>query len=345
MRILVLGGTRFLGPAFVESAITEGHTITLFNRGQTDPDLFPDIETLTGDREEDLRVLEDRRWDAVVDTSGYLPRIVRRSVEFLRDAVDLYLFVSTVSVYDDFSRPGMDESGRVGRLADEDEEEVTGDTYGPLKALCERIVRDRMPERSLIIRPGLIVGPHDPTDRFTYWPYRIAQGGRVLAPGNPDRPIQFIDVRDLADWMLRMVVSRATGTFNAVGPHPDSPVTMGDYLKTCKALGNPDAELVWVEEDFLLEHEVAPWTELPLWLPESDPQYSGFSSISSKKAIDAGLKFRRPADTLRDTLSWVSSRPADYHWKAGLHPDREVELLRAWDRRAVEGEEQPLIQE
>lgn len=333
MHILVLGGTRFLGPAFVESALVEGHSITLFNRGQSNPNLFPEVETLIGDREEDLGALEGRRWDAVVDTSGYLPRIVRRSVEALHDSVGLYLFVSTISVYEDVSRPGVNEDDGVGQLEDETEEEINGETYGPLKALCERIVGERMPERALIIRPGLIVGPHDPTDRFTYWPYRVSYGGRVLAPGHPDRHIQFIDVSDLSDWMLQMVVSKKSGTFNAVGPHPDAPISMGNFLEACKRIGNPDAELVWVGEDFLLEHQVAPWTELPLWLPEGDPQYRGFFNISSQKAIEAGLTFRSVTDTVRDTLAWVSTRSPGHHWKAGLHPDREAELLHAWDQR------------
>ncbi len=208
MKLLVLGGTVFLGRHLVEAATARGHSVTLFNRGQHNPELYPEVEKLRGDRDSDLSALQGRRWDAVIDTCGYLPRAVRASAELLADAVDHYTFISSISVYADFHTPAMDESAPVGTLADETVEEVTGETYGPLKALCEQAAERALPGRVLNIRPGLIVGPHDPTDRFTYWPVRVARGGEVLAPGRPHVPVQVIDGRDLAEWTVRMVEAR-----------------------------------------------------------------------------------------------------------------------------------------
>jgi 2'-hydroxyisoflavone reductase len=250
----------------------------------------------------------------------------------LAQAVGHYTFVSSLSVYADSRQPGVDEAGRLGALEDETVEEVTGDTYGPLKALCERVVDVALPDRALIVRPGLIVGPHDPTDRFTYWPWRVAQGGEVLTPGQPDRVVQFIDVRDLAEWMVRMVEASQTGIYNAVGPA--RPLPMGQLLQICRAVGGSPAAFTWVDEPFLLAQGVTPWTDLPLWVPESDPDSPGFFAFDSSKAISAGLTFRSLTDTVRATLAWAQTRPRDHVWRAGLSRERETEMLAAWKQAA-----------
>ncbi len=325
MKLLILGGTAFLGQHLVEAARARGHTVTLFNRGQTNPDLFPDVERLRGNRDGDLTALESRRWDAVIDTSGYVPRVVRASAELLAQAVEHYTFISSLSVYASFSTPDFDENAPVGKLSIEPVEEVTGETYGPLKALCEQAAEAAMPGRALNIRPGLLVGPHDPTDRFTYWPHRVARGGRVLAPGNPERLVQFIDARDLAVWTLHMVETGRTGTYHATGP--DYPLTIGHLLETCKAASGSKAHIVWVKESCLLDGGVIPWTELPLWLPENDASYVSFMRVNCSKAFAAGLTFRPLAETVRDTLAWDATRPAEREWHAGLKPEREAHLL------------------
>jgi 2'-hydroxyisoflavone reductase len=251
MKLLILGGTVFLGRHTVEYGLERGHEVTIFTRGQRNPDLFPEVERLRGDRAGGLSVLAGRRWDAVIDTSGYFPRVVRASAEFLADKADRYIFISTISVFSDTSKPGMAEDGPIGTIEDPTVEEITGESYGPLKALCEQAVEEAFPGRALIIRPGLIVGPHDQSDRFTYWPTRLARGGEVLVPRTLDREIQLIDVRDLAGWTVRMAEEGATGVFNATGP--DRSLTMRDLFDTGRAVAGSDATSVAVPEDFLLE--------------------------------------------------------------------------------------------
>jgi 2'-hydroxyisoflavone reductase len=329
MDILILGGTVFLGRALVAAAQEGGHRLTLFNRGRSNPGLFPSIEHIQGDRASDLARLEGRRWDAVIDTCGYVPRLVRASARALKGAVGQYTFISSLSVYADTSGPGVDESGAVGTLADPTVEEVTGGNYGPLKALCEQVVAEEMgAERSLLLRPGLIVGPYDSTDRFSYWPWRVSRGGEVLAPGRPERLIQWIDVRDLAECTLRMLEAGRSGAFNATGP--GGPVTMKSLLETCRVESNSDAAFTWTGEEYLLSSGVTPWTELPLWVPESDPESAGFFSFSNQKAVAAGLSFRPLRDTVRATLLWLQERPAARPWRAGLAAARESELLQGW---------------
>ncbi|MCL6642308.1 MAG: SDR family oxidoreductase [Candidatus Bipolaricaulota bacterium] len=327
MKLLVLGGTVFLGRHIVETALARGHQVTLFNRGQHNPELFPEVEKLRGNRDGHLEALHGRRWDAAIDTCGYVPRVVRASAELLAHSVEHYTFISSISVYADFSVLGLNETAPLGRLQDETVEEITGETYGPLKALCEQAAERAMPGRVLIIRPGLIVGPHDPTDRFTYWPYRVAQGGEVLAPGRPDRPVQIIDVRDLAEWIVRMVETGKTGTYNATGP--DHALTMGQLLETCKSVSRSDAIFTWVDEKFLLDAGVQPWTELPLWVPDTE-EYKGFSAVDCTRAILDGLSFRPLAETVQDVLAWVATRPSDALWQAGLAREKEQELLHKW---------------
>jgi 2'-hydroxyisoflavone reductase len=328
MRLLIIGGTVFLGRHLVESALRRGHQLTLFNRGQHNPDLFPQVEKIHGDRDGGLDALAGGRWEAVIDTCGYVPRVVRTSAESLADRVEHYTFISTISVYAEPLTPGADESAPVGRLVDESVEQITGETYGPLKALCEQAVEQTLPGRSLIIRPGLIVGPHDPSDRFTYWPGRVARGGEVLAPSGPERLSQIIDARDLADWTLAMVVRRATGTYNATGPA--EPLTLGRLLQTCREVSGSDASFTWVSDEFLTENGVTPYTELPLWLPI---QYAAWEMVSIQKALEAGLKFRPLAQTVRDTLEWERTRPADTPRRNGLPAERETAILKLWNSK------------
>jgi 2'-hydroxyisoflavone reductase len=323
MDLLILGGTRFLGRYLVEAALGGDHRVTLFNRGLSEPDLFPEVETIKGDRDGDLSALRGRRWDAVIDTCGYVPRVVRASAGLLADAVDHYTFVSSISVYPDNMGPGADEGAPVEELEDPTVEEITGETYGGLKALCERAAEEEMPGRILNVRPGLISGPHDPTDRFTYWPRRVAAGGEVLAPDRPELRVQFIDVRDLAGWMVKMSAEQQTGTYNATGPAYE--LRMGKLLEECEAVGG-DAKIVWVSEEFLEENGVEPFTDLPLWVPR---EYAGMLAVDCGKAIAAGLTFRPVSETIRDVLEWDTNR-AEPDLAAGLEPEKERELLSAW---------------
>lgn len=336
MDLLILGGTVFLGRHLVDAALAAGHQVTLFNRGQHNPDLYPDVEKLRGDRDGGLGALAGRRWDAAIDTCGYVPRLVRSSAELLAGSVEHYTFISSISVYRDLDQAPVDESSPVGVLVDPRVEEITGESYGPLKALCEQAAEAAMPGRVLNVRPGLIVGPYDPTDRFTYWPWRVAQGGDVLAPGRPQRRVELIDARDLAGWILRMVEARRTGVFNATGPAHE--LTMGDLLQTCRQASGGDAAFAWVDEAYLLASGVAPWSELPLWLPEAD---NGVMAVDCRRAMAAGLAFRPLAETVQDTLMWLRSdkAPTDgdlskIALRAGMARAREAELLAAWRDRA-----------
>jgi 2'-hydroxyisoflavone reductase len=328
MKLLILGGPRFLGRALIEAAQAYGHEVTLFNRGRTNAELYPDVEKLYGDRDGDLDALRGRRWDAVIDTCGYVPRIVNASGELLADAADHYTFISSLSVYSGPATPGRDESAAVGTLEDETMEEITGESYGPLKVLCEQAAERWFPGRALHVRSGLIVGAHDPSDRFTYWPWRVAQGGELLAPETPAYRVQLIDVGDLASWIVRMSEARKAGVYNATGPA--GVLTLGEVLETSKQVSDSDASFTWVTEQFLLAEEVGPWMELPLWIPSSDPDAAGFHAFDCRKAIADGLTFRPLADTIRDTLAWVSTRAADWQWRAGLAREKETALLQKW---------------
>ena len=328
-RLLILGGTAFLGPQLVEAARALGYTITLFNRGKTNPELFPDLEKLRGDRNGDLKSLEGRKWDVVVDTSGYVPRHVRDSATLLAPAVRQYIFISTISVYSDTSKVGMDETAPVGKLDDETVETVAGGTYGPLKALCEKAAEAAMPGRVTVIRPGLIVGPGDPTDRFTYWPVRVDRGGEVLAPGTPADPVQFIDVRDLAAWSVRCARDGVTGVFNATGPKGE--LRIGTFLETCKRVSKSKATFTWVDAAFLEDQKVSAWSDMPCWVPPVGDS-AGFARVNCARALAKGLTFRPLAATASDTLAWWKSRPKDKQASlgAGIQPAREIEVLAAW---------------
>jgi 2'-hydroxyisoflavone reductase len=328
MNIFILGGTIFLGRHLVDAALDHGHTVTLFNRGQHNPDLFPEVEKLGGDQAHvsDLQKLQDRQWDAVIDTCGYFPHIVQLSAQALAGSVERYVFISSISVYDEPAPfPGIDEKAQVARLAGKYLAEYADETYGNRKALCEQVVENELPGRTLNIRPGLIVGPNDPSDRFTYWPARLKRGGTVLAPGNPAASVQIIDVRDLAEWTIRMIENRQTGIFNATGPMV--PLSMREVLETCHHVAGTPAEFVWVDDDFLLAQGVTPFTDLPLWLPSSAV---AMMQVSIEKALAAGITFRPLAETVADTLAWDNSRTSDTHRVNGLTAEKESGLLELW---------------
>ena len=330
MKLLIIGGTRFLGRALATAALDSGWELTLFNRGRSNPDLFPDAEKLIGDRDGGLAALKGRRWDAVIDTCGYVPRLVGDAARLLADAVDLYTFISTISVYADPPPSGLNESSPLATLADASTEEVNGETYGGLKVLCEQAASAAMDGRALHVRCGLIVGPHDMTDRWTYWPLRVAEGGEMLAPGDPAAPLQYIDVRDLAEWTLRATAARLSGPYNATGPA--EPRAIQAMLAEMRAVTGADTRFTWVDESFLLEQGIQPWMTLPLWLPA---ELGGLHRASIAKALAAGLTFRPLAATVRETLSWNAERPAERSrdHDLSLPRIREAEILAAWHAR------------
>lgn len=324
MRILVFGGTQFAGRHLVELALARGHDLVLFNRGRTAPGLFPGVERIAGDRTGDLAALRGLEADAVVDMCGYFPADVERSAQLLAPSAGRYLFVSSRSVYADHSAPGANEGAALAELpAGAPADEITAESYGPLKAACERAAQAAFPGRALVLRPGLIVGPHDPTGRFTYWPQRIAEGGAVLAPAPPEQPIQVIDARDLAAFALVLLEAGAAGTFDVVTP--DGMLTLGAVLDACLAAA-PGARIVWADPGFLLERDVEPWTELPLWTPGDD--MAGFQRSDVSRALAAGLTCRPIAETAADTLRWAQA--ADPERGAAMTRERERALLAEW---------------
>jgi 2'-hydroxyisoflavone reductase len=327
-KLLILGGTLFVGRHVVEAALERGHEVTLFNRGHTRPGLFPGVEELRGDRDGDLGRLRGRQWDAVVDTSARIPRWVRTAGEILADAVGHYTFISSGSVYSPARPAGYDETAPVHVLRDETVEEISDpETYGALKVLCERAAEELMPGRVLSVRAGLIVGPYDPTGRFTYWIHRLAKGGDVVAPEPRDQAVQFVHARDLAAWILDMAERREAGVFNATGPAES--LTMERFLDECAAATQSDTHLVWVDGGFLAEHGVEAWSDLPLWLaPEQNPDDANFLTMDVSKALAAGLRLRPLRETILDTLSGAELVPG-----AGLSPEREADLLEAWKAR------------
>jgi len=333
--LLVLGGTRFLGPAVVDAALAANLEVTLFNRGKSDPGAYPQLEALVGDRDpevgEGLRALEGRRWDAVIDTSGYVPRVVRASAGLLAPSVEQYVFISSVSAYAAHDQPGADETAPLAELEDPTVETM-GDqfqNYGGLKVLCEQVVADVFGDgRATNVRPGFIVGPNDPTDRFTYWPWRVAQGGEVLAPGAPGDPIQVIDVRDLGQWLVHLVTSRTAGVFNAVGP--EQPASMGEILHTSQEVTGSDARFTWASTEFLQakgEEGQGP-PPLPIWVPPSGDS-AGFHRKSNARALAAGLTFRPLEQTIADTLAWFEALPPERSAdpRSGPSPEQEKALL------------------
>ena len=346
MKILILGGTRFLGRFLTQAAIDQGHEVTLFNRGKENPEIFPEAEKLIGDRNGELAALEGRTWDAVIDTCGFLPQVVRQSAELLAGNAGHYTFISSASVYDELQNPGIDEQHAVRqlpraeaeRMAQEGAEPPGNEYYGELKFLCEREVEKQFPGSALIIRPGLIVGPHDVTGRFSYWVNRVAQGGEVLAPGRKDRQIQLIDVRDLAEWILRMVEQQASGVFNAAGP--GHPLTMDAFLATCREALSSSAQFVWMDDEFLMANDVGYWMELPLWIPDSE-NLDGFMAMSIDKALAHGLGFRPLTETIRATHE--SQQEKGRAGTAGLDKGKEQRLLASWKERQEGGQSDEVV--
>jgi 2'-hydroxyisoflavone reductase len=331
-RLLILGGTQFIGVHMTQLALKRGYRVTLFNRGKTHAGLFPQVEKLRGDRNGQLDALKGRGWDAVIDDSGFVPRHVRLSAELLAPHVQRYVFVSSISAYASFAKP-IDESSPLGTIEDESVEKVTETTYGPLKALCEKAVEAAMPHGAIVLRPGFIVGPYDPTDRFTYWPARAARGGEMLTPGNPAQRIQFIDARDLARFTLDAIERDLTGAFNLVTP--PGRFTMGELINSsiaaAETLAKPSSppHATWVSPAFLEQRKAD--GDFPIWLPPTGDT-AAFADVSAARALRAGLKITPIGTTVRDTLAWYLGQPLSQRAqpKAGPTPERETELLAAW---------------
>jgi 2'-hydroxyisoflavone reductase len=337
LKILILGGTRFIGLHMTALALERGHQITFFNRGKTKTDRYPEIERIKGDRNGEIDGLKDREWDVVIDNSGYVPRHVKLSGELLAPKVKQYIFVSSISVYPDFSVP-RDENSPVGKLEDETVEKVDGATYGPLKALCEKAAEAAMPGRATIVRPGLIVGPDDNTDRFTYWPARAARGGEFIAPGAPGDAFQIIDARDLAAFTLGVAERNVTGIFNLVSEPNRFKLgeLIGASVKSARNRAKPASppKATWLDAGFLEEQKVAPWSEMPVWLPASGEE-AAFAGTSNARAVAEGLKITPLAKTVDDTLAWHLTRPEAERekLKAGIAADKEATVLAAWKAR------------
>jgi len=338
LRILILGGTGFTGPFQVKYALSRGHKVTVFNRGKTHPGELPkEVEQLTGDRNGQLEALKGKKWDVCIDNPTTLPAWVRDAAQILKGNVERYIFISTISVYADTST-GPDENTPLAKYEGADPFKETLEamkasgykTYGPLKALSEQETEKWFPGKSLIIRPGLIVGPRDETDRFTYWPVRIDRGGDVLAPGNPSDPVQFIDGRDLAEWTIRMAENRETGIYNATGPAKE--LGIGGMLDGIKTALNSKATFTWANAEFLKQQKVEAWSDMPVWAGDE----LGMSRANISRALAKGLTFRSLGDTARDTLAWFKAQKPERQAKmrAGLTPEREAEVLVALHKTA-----------
>jgi 2'-hydroxyisoflavone reductase len=326
MNILVLGGTGFIGPHMVREALRKGHSVTLFNRGRTNNTLFPDLETIKGDRNNGLDGLKGRKWDVVIDNSGYVPRHVQDSARLLSDNVGFYLFISTVAVYKDFKQPNHEDSP-LATLEDETVEEVTGETYGALKVLCEQKAREEIgDDRYCVLRPTYIAGPGDHTDRFSYWIIRTAQGGEMLWPGSPKHLVQVVDVRDLANFTIRCVEKKITGVYNTV--NPEGAYNMGMLLEDAQAVTATEVDPVWMDEAFIAKHEVQANRGLPVWHPQTGPDAANFATTGAR-ARAAGMHNRPERETARDLWTWWKTLPEERTLspRAGLSAEREAELI------------------
>lgn len=328
MNLLILGGTIFLGKHIVNAAIEKGHNVTLFNRGQHNPDWFPELEKIRGDRDGDLTELDGGKFDGVIDTCGYIPRIVKKSAEHLKDKAGHYTFISSISVYDNMSDMNITENSKTGEITDGNVEEMTMENYGPLKVLCENEVTKAFGENASIVRSGLIVGDGDFSDRFTYWIHRIKKGGKVIIPVSKGNNVQFIDVKDLAEWTVKITEEKISGIYNSTGPLET--LTFNDFVNKCKEFSGSDAEFIYIDEKFLLEEEVIPYKDLTLWLPQES---AGMNSVNISKAKKAGLKIRPLEQTLKDTVEYDLSRGPDFKLRTGLSDEKERELLEKWEKR------------
>jgi len=341
LKILILGGTGFIGSFQVRYALSRGHEVTVFNRGKSQRCKLPQaVEQLIGDRNGQLDALRGREWGVVIDNPTTLPVWVREAAQILKGHVERYVFISTISVYSDKSQPGMDENGALQTYEGAEAMSETPESllasnrrlYGPLKVISEREVAKWFPGQALIIRPGLIVGPGDETDRFTYWPLRVARGGEVLAPGEASDPVQFIDVRDLAEWTIRMVEQGTTGIYNATGPKQK--FTIGEMLDGIRQVTRSDARFTWVKAEFLAAQKVWAWSDMPVWMP-AQGEMAGFCQINIQKALSKGLTFRSFSDTTQATLEWIREQPSERqeNLKAGITAAREAEVLALWHRQ------------
>jgi 2'-hydroxyisoflavone reductase len=342
LRILVLGGTGFTGPHQVRYAVARGHQVSVFNRGRRQADLPSSVEHLLGDRNTgDLKSLEGKTWDVVIDVPTTLPFWVRDAGKVLQNSAQHYIFISTISTYADTSKPGMDEDTPLAQYEGPDAmaetQQTAGRLYGPLKVLSEKEAEKWFPGKTTVIRPGLIVGPGDPSGRFTHWPVRIDRGGEVLAPNSPQDPVQIIDARDLAEWIIRMAETPSPGIYNATGP--TTPMPIGDMLNGIKSALNSNATFTWVPAAFLTQQEVRGWSHLPVWLEPTEDS-KGLLQVSIKRALDKGLKFRTLADTARATLEWYKSQPADRQVQLlgqSIKPEKEAAVLEAWHASRRQG--------
>jgi nucleoside-diphosphate-sugar epimerase len=339
LKILVLGGSRFLGRTFVKEALRRNNELTIFNRGIQNPGI-KDVEVLTGNRFGNLKALQNRYWDVVLDTSGFIPYTVQNTTNLLKDRVKHYTFISSISVYQDWVQENLDENYPTLEISLEEANKLSMDADGPIyeyyghfKALCEQIAEKNMPGRVLNVRAGLLIGPNDYTDRIPYWIHRIAKGGKVLVPGNQNRRVQVIDNKDLSNWILDMEEKGLTGTFNTTGPN--YPLSIKEFIDTCIQVTGSNAEVVWADEQFLMDQKVAPWTEMPLWVPENHPisaetgePWKGAFSINVDKAIESGLTFRPLEESLADIYEWEKTRHlTEDEWKSGMRAEKEKELL------------------
>jgi 2'-hydroxyisoflavone reductase len=342
LRILILGGTAFTGPQQIRYALERGHKVTIFTRGRTEPttneEVFDRVEQLVGDRAGDIEALRGREWDAVIDNSASIPSWVRRAAELLKGHVDIYLFTSSLSVHADNSKIGMTEDDPVATIdpaaaeAVTTVQQITGENYGALKALCEEEARKAFPQGAIVVRPHLIVGPGDRSDRWTYWPARIARGGEVMAPGTPDDAVQYIDARDLAEFDIHLIETRQLGTYSGVGPL--SKLTMAEMLYGIRAVVSNAISFTWVDAEFLAAHEVQPWSEMTAWVPPVGTD-AGFSMFDNSRAVAAGMNYRPLAVTAKDTLDWWLAQPEERRARprAGLAAEKEAAVLAAWHAR------------
>lgn len=344
MKILIIGGTKFLGRHLLDAALRNNHEVTLFNRGKKYADKeIPQTEEIHGDRNFDLEKLVGRKFDAVIDTCGYLPQTVKKSAEFLKDKVKQYVFISSGSVYTYGMKAGYDENTETAKLSETEREKfenfdltqelngiVLGESYGALKRLCEEAAEKAMPNRVLSVRAGMIVGAFDWTDRFGYWVMRVFRGGEILAPGTPENPVQLIDARDLSEWIIKMIENDENGIYNATGKPFD--LTFGKMLDEIKNASGSDAEFVWASEDFLKDENVAPWSEMPFYLSESDDEIKNFLTMNVDKALSKNLSFRPLNSTVRETFDW--RKTIDEKLKAGISAERERELLQKWRKKS-----------
>ena len=344
MKILVIGGTKFLGRHLINAALRKNHEVTLFNRGKKYSDeQIENVGQIHGDRNTDLEKLSGRKWDAVIDTCGYLPQTVKASAEFLQDKVGQYVFISSGSVYADVSKPNYDENTQTAKLTEEQKKEVEkidprgeltgailGEYYGALKVLCEEAAESAMPGRVLNVRAGMIVGAFDPTDRFGYWVMRVSEGGKILAPGTPGNFIQLIDVRDLSEWIIGVIENGENGIYNVTGKPFE--LTFGKMVEEIKTETKSDAEFFWASEEFLKQEKVAPWNEMPFYLSESDDEIKNFLTMNVDKALEKKLKSRPLSDTIRETFAWRKTQ--NHELKAGISAEREKELLQKWREKA-----------